>query len=444
MCSFIFSTKEIKDLDLTNRVTKFRGPDLTVHKKIDGFEYVHNLLSITGTITPQPFEKDGIVCLYNGEIYNHKKFGEYQSDGESLIDAYKQYGVKFTKELDGEFAIVLVDYNQNIILVSSDTFKTKPMFFSVNNEDMGVSTYSEPLKWLGFNNIRKVTPNKTYIFDLRTKVLKEMFDVVDFDVKNQHKTDLNDWIKSFESSISKRAYNTRETVFIGLSSGYDSGAICCELLKQNINFKVYTMRGTENENILQRRFQILNEHNIDCTILNKSDAELQETIKYIKKNTEQFNYTICSSSSNYNEFHLALTDDGGSKHLSYISKVASQNGNKILLSGGGADEIFSDYGFGGRKIYQHSNFGGLYPKNLESIFPWNSFYYSTMESYLAKDEYVGGSYGLEVRYPFLDKQVVQEFLWLDVDLKNKSYKYPLEYYLELNNFPFNKGEKLGF
>lgn len=444
MCSFIFSTKEIKDLELVNRVTKFRGPDVTTHKVIGGFTYVHNLLSITGVITPQPFEKDGVVCLYNGEIYNHSIFGNYQSDGECLIDAYKKYGVTFTKELDGEFAILLVDYNENIILFSSDTFKTKPIFFSINNEDMGVSTYSEPLKWLGFNNIKKVTPNKTYVYDLKTKELKEMFTVVDFDVKNQHKKDMTDWVKSFENSISKRAFNTREKVFMGLSSGYDSGAICCELLKQNINFKVYTMRGTENENILQRRFQILDEHNVEYIILNKSDAELQETIKYIKTNTEQFRYTICSSSSNYNEFNLLLTDDGGSRHLSYISKTASQNGHKILLSGGGADEIFSDYGFGGRKLYQHSNFGGLFPNDLEKIFPWNSFYYSSMESYLAKDEYVGGSFGLEVRYPFLDKQVVQEFLWLDVDLKNKSYKYPLEHYLELNNFPFNKGEKLGF
>jgi len=33
-----------------------------------------------------------------------------------------------------------------------------------------------------------------------------------------------------------------------------------------------------------------------------------------------------------------------------------------------------------------------------------------MESYLAKEEYVGGAYGIESRYPFLDKKVVQEFL----------------------------------
>ena len=95
-------------------------------------------------------------------------------------------------------------------------------------------------------------------------------------------------------------------------------------------------------------------------------------------------------------------------------------------------------------MYLHSNFGGLFPDDLSTIFPWNSFYGSSMESYIAKEEYVGGSYGIEVRYPFLDKKVVQEFLWLDVKLKNSVYKSPLDYYLVNNNYPYNKGQKLGF
>jgi asparagine synthetase B (glutamine-hydrolysing) len=110
----------------------------------------------------------------------------------------------------------------------------------------------------------------------------------------------------------------------------------------------------------------------------------------------------------------------------------------------GGDEIFSDYGFGGKSKYQHSNFGGLFPKDLSALFPWPSFFGSTMESYLAKEEYVGGAYGLESRYPFLDKEVVQEFLWLDVSLKNNNYKNVLHYYLTENEFPFACGQKIGF
>ena len=40
--------------------------------------------------------------------------------------------------------------------------------------------------------------------------------------------------------------------------------------------------------------------------------------------------------------------------------------------------------------------GGLFPEDLSTIFPWASFYGSTMVSYLAKEEYVAGSYGINV------------------------------------------------
>jgi asparagine synthetase B (glutamine-hydrolysing) len=127
-----------------------------------------------------------------------------------------------------------------------------------------------------------------------------------------------------------------------------------------------------------------------------------------------------------------------------ICRMAKENNKKIYLSGQGADEIFSDYGFNGKSIFDHSNFGGLFPNDLRTIFPWPSFFESSQRSYLTKEEYIAGSYGLEARYPFLDKAVVQEFLWLSVDLKNKNYKNVLHNLMSIRNFPFNVGVKTGF
>jgi len=110
----------------------------------------------------------------------------------------------------------------------------------------------------------------------------------------------------------------------------------------------------------------------------------------------------------------------------------------------GADEIFSDYGFNGSSYLPHSNFGGLFPDNLKLIFPWKNFYGGSMDAYLTKEEYVGGAYSVETRYPFLDKYVVQEFLSLDKDLKNSYYKSVLYDYLKENRFPFRENQKLGF
>jgi asparagine synthetase B (glutamine-hydrolysing) len=416
-----------------------RGPDYTNVEKVNNFTFVHNLLSITGKFTKQPYINDDVVSIYNGEIYNYQYFGNYSNDGECIYDVYKQFGNCFTRELDGEFAIVLIDFSKQHLIFSTDTFKTKPMFFSFENGNIGIASYSDPLKKLGFQNIQKAKPNTIYKLDLQTFKLETSV-LTEFDCK-QYKTDLTDWDLSFSNSISKRTKNIDKKVFIGLSSGYDSGVICCELLKQNVDFKAFSVVGTEDHNVLEQRLQLMQQYSKPFQILYKNDPALNQAINYIKTNTEDFKYTICSASSNYNEFDLSLTDDNGAKYFSLICQYARPDDYKVVLSGQGPDEIYSDYGFQGNKIYNHSNFGGLFPKDLSSIFPWNSFFGSSMESYIAKEEYVGGAYGIEVRYPFLDKQVVQEFLWLDSDIKNANYKAPLKHYCDLNKYPYFIGKK---
>ena len=61
-----------------------------------------------------------------------------------------------------------------------------------------------------------------------------------------------------------------------------------------------------------------------------------------------------------------------------------------------------------------------------------------------KDEFVIGRHGIEGRYPFLDKQLVQEFLSLSAVLKNRTYKAPLEHFLMTNGYPFEPMMKRGF
>ena len=75
---------------------------------------------------------------------------------------------------------------------------------------------------------------------------------------------------------------------------------------------------------------------------------------------------------------------------------------------------------------------------------WKNFNYSCQESYLIKEEYAGGAFGIESRYPYLDASVVQEFLWLSAEAKNRHYKAPLREYLIRHDFPFEENAKRGF
>lgn len=436
MCSILLTNKTILDIDSVNFFLKFRGPDYTKVYEQNGITFVHNLLSICGSFTPQPFVDENIVAMHNGEIYNYD-LSKYSSDGYYLIPAYKEFGETFPKHLDGEFAICLVDFNKKIIIMATDVFRTKPLWYSIEGDKFAISSYRTPIEKLGFTNIFKVPANSVVKFDLNTMLLEKLSEVYTFDLK-QFKTDYNDWNIAFENSIRKRTENNRERIFIGLSSGYDSGAIACELDKQNVDYQSYSVLGRENLEIINSRVRK------NYTFINTDKERYDRAHNFIFDSIEPYKYNISSSSSDYNEYHLDLQNDDGSNGLAMVCEQAKKDNIKIYLSGCGADEIFSDYGFNGHKIYMHSNFGGKYPEDLSEIFPWNSFYGSSMESYLAKDEYVSGAYGIEGRYPFLDKMVVQEFLWLDHNLKNSNYKSVLDNYLLINNYPYVKNQKIGF
>merc|ERR1712060_996761 len=99
-------------------------------------------------------------------------------------------------------------------------------------------------------------------------------------------------------------------------------------------------------------------------------------------------------------------------------RLSRDRGALVYLSGSGADEVLTDYGFQGERLCPQSTFGGDFPRDLSDVFPWQEFFLSTQRDYLMKEELVAGVHGMEGRYPFLDRRTVQEYLWLTSDLKN--------------------------
>ena len=432
MCSFTVTNNSDVNLDSTNYFSQKRGPDLTSIKYMNGISILHNLLHITGEKTSQPFFDDDIACVLNGEIYNFKDFGNYKSDGECLIPLYKEFGLDFAKKLDGEFAICIIDFKNSYLILANDTFACKPLWLGTNGHHWGVASYESSLQACQLTSIEKLPGNTAWKLDLHTLTELDSIQLVEFDL-NQHKNSYDDWIIAFENSIRKRTQNTSQKIFLGLSAGYDSGAITCELLNQNINFKAYTILSAEDKTTIDSRHAKLN----NGEIIQLSTNEYNNISLQVLNDCEDFSYN-----DKYKSYNIKI--DKASIGLAAICSRANQDRYKIYLSGQGADEIISDYGHNGKKIYGHSSFGGLFPESLKGFWPWHSFYNGTQIQYLNKEEYIAGAYGIETRYPFLDSKLVQEFLWLSSELKNKKYKAPLDEYLNRNQFPFQQGMKTGF
>ena len=161
MCGF--AATNYSDPIISNKHCQNRGPDMTTAEKIRGVYYLHNLLHITGELTPQPLIKDDVVCVFNGEIYNYTSFGNYNSDSECIIDLYNTKGEHFVKELDGEFALCLIDYKKQKLIISVDTFSCKPLWYEMRDDKFCIASYNSQLHGLGFKNGKKLKSNTTLV-----------------------------------------------------------------------------------------------------------------------------------------------------------------------------------------------------------------------------------------------------------------------------------------
>jgi asparagine synthetase B (glutamine-hydrolysing) len=183
----------------------------------------------------------------------------------------------------------------------------------------------------------------------------------------------------------------------------------------------YLVKARENESVLFERMKYLPKFRY----FNK-EGVFKEERKWVKENVSNYKYS----------WGQYLISDSASWVLSGLCKIAQKEGRSIQLSGQGGDEIISDYAL--RPAL--STFKGKFP---DKLFCWKNFYEGGQRSYLMKEENVAKANSVETRYPFLDINVVQEFLWLKPELKNRHYKAPIREYLIRHNFPFAKDVKQG-
>ena len=384
-----------------------RGPDLKRTVEIEGYVFTHFLANVTGDRAPQPFVDGDVVCLYDGEIYSHPEAG---TDPGILTSLYRRHGADLFRHLDGEYAMALYDFGRRILVLGTDAFATKPLF------SRGAETASYESALGGGD---RAAPNTVTVVDLVTGRGRSRI-VEPFDFDRQHKESYDDWTVAFERAVERRA---TEGCYLPLSAGYDSGALDCALRALGADYKAYSIEGKENVELLERR-------NRQGVVLAMTQETFDEELAFLRAHAEKATYRAVDFLGERRR--KDLLDDRATCGLALIHSLAGAEGRKVFLSGQGADETVA--------ACRHWP-GTRFPERLE---PWPDFDGNWQTAYLTKEELVGGAFGAEGRYPYLDRAVVQEFLWLAPELKNRYYKAPLHEYMTRRGYPFDENVKTGF
>lgn len=162
----LWSTGAVRDadaraetLDEMCQVIRHRGPDDQGVMVEDGVALGMRRLSIidlSGGRQPISNESGAVTIVFNGEIYNYRDLQSKlrsrghrfvtNSDTETIVHSYEEYGTSCVGSLRGMFAFAIWDDREEKLFIARDRVGKKPLYYSVTRQ--GTFVFASELKSL--------------------------------------------------------------------------------------------------------------------------------------------------------------------------------------------------------------------------------------------------------------------------------------------------------
>ncbi|TVP48079.1 MAG: asparagine synthase (glutamine-hydrolyzing) [Gemmatimonadales bacterium] len=136
-----------------SRLLAHRGPDGEGVHRHRGSALVHRRLSILdleGGAQPIPSEDGLSHIIANGEIYNYRRLqGEIRgwgvklrtdSDSEVPLHFWRRFGMKFTRHLEGMYALAIQDDESEELILARDPVGIKPLYIAETGQGLAFAS----------------------------------------------------------------------------------------------------------------------------------------------------------------------------------------------------------------------------------------------------------------------------------------------------------------
>ncbi|HII91821.1 MAG TPA: asparagine synthetase B [Methanosarcina sp.] len=383
-----------------------RGPDACGTYEAEGLSIGNTLLKITGNM-PQPLVGKGALVL-NGEIFNFRELAAEQgiktnSDTEvffALIETKIKEGETPTNAVFSVLSRVNGDYAlaytlDNELVLARDTVGVKPLFYCIEKEveNTKVTFASEKKAFSSQSScIKPFPPGRIMALNINDRRLEEKSLAIEppqeriseeYEAASRLKAALE---KAVEIRLTK-------TAGIAFSGGIDSTFLAALAKSIDPSISLYAV-GLPNSHDLtqaQRAAEVAGMKDSLRTHL-LSPEEIEDAIPDVIYSTE---------STDPMKIAIGLP-------LYFVAKTAKEDGKRVLLTGQGADELFGGYS-------RHEDFLEQGPEVLDREI------YSDIQNIsvinLERDDMVTMANSMELRVPFLDKEVIKTGLAISPELK---------------------------
>lgn len=396
MCGIFFlinSTLQIQDIAKQFKAQAHRGPDkskLIVYKNqklLNTYHIGYHKLSICNPITDsnQPLNTDEDILIADAEIYN----GDCSVIQEYLREYMTKGDIKIMEKLEGDYAFVYYHKKTKKIVIGRDYVGLKPLYISYDQSKLLLGFASDAKSLVGI--IEPVPPGSIFTFyydsfsgykiESRYSILKHK------SPENIHCKVIRDLLKE---SIRKRIEYTDVPVALLCSGGINSSIITTMVSKMypHRNFKAYTIQYT-GPGIAQ-----------DCFYA----ESLISTLPNIELETFSFDFemglSILPEVVRMFEISDVSVIRAGIPMYLLAKHILETSVYKVILSGEGADELFMGYSY----------FATCNPTPEQASTESRRLIDHLHDNDILRAERTFSSHGLEVRLPFLDRDVVNYVL----------------------------------
>ena len=367
--------KRINDVDVANikkmnTILDHRGPDASGVWSNEQVAFGHTRLSIIDIDerSNQPFIKNGLVIVFNGEIYNYKNLKKKlpktkwitNSDTEVVLELWRDYKEKSLNMLRGMFSFAIYDLETNDTFIARDHFGIKPLYYLKNDEYFIFSSELKAIKstatikpeisltGIVASMIYAWIPEKNCIYEKVKKLLPGQYIHINADKINiytywssksllEQSVNFNSKNESLEylGGVIEDSVNNHLVsdvpVNAFLSGGLDSTLLVSMARKQLGKFDCFNIKFTE----VDKQFESMTD---DAYYAKKASNYLDVNLRTIEVKPDLINLLPKIV------YHLdEPIGDSAAINTYLICDAASKAGVKVLLSGMGADEIFGGY-----------------------------------------------------------------------------------------------------
>ncbi len=355
----------------------------------------HALHAIVNHI-PQPLQKENRFFVANCEIYNWQKLNQKygfnaQNDAQLLFAFIQKFKLEKLDELDGVYAFAY--WQDNTVYAARDLLGIKPLWFSHSKDDFVFASEKKALEKAGYLNVQELHPRTILEYDVNTNALKssqqEFFTYLPEYTENkdtiQEKTqDLLD------TAIAKRIPDAKFGLLF--SGGIDSTYLAKYFKDQDKDFTCYTavLQTDENQALPSDLLAAQEAAKKLGLNLKVKKIALDEIPTYLQK------IVPLIEDSNVVKVGVALT-------FYLACEMAKEDGCKVVFSGLGSEEIFAGY----ERHKRSANINQECVSGLRKMF----------ERDLYRDDVLTMDNNLELRLPFLDKNLIEYALKIPVKYK---------------------------